>query len=255
MIIRSLSVILFWVVCQVTPAAEAGTALCNANYSGTPQMSTFPQGVEVRYDPRNGTIVWVKGKDLGTELKYLQEIEGRAAGMDAVEVALTYICAYRTLFHLRCPRTELSVKRSWKDTLGMDHVHFTQQWAGVPVEPAELSVHFDRNGQITAIHGHYLPTPAQIDTVPELTPKQAVEIVAHVLGVDSGILTGCRVELVFFNTGTKAQLAYRVYAEKSLVDAQVIVIDAFEGTVLDRTSALQTKGPSLQHMGDSIQLR
>jgi hypothetical protein len=87
--------------------------------------------------------------------------------------ARAVVTANGELFGIGDAARELSVLRIDTDAAGNTHVHFGQTYAGVRVEGARLTVHFDRNGDPTSVTGLVQPSP-DLATAAEISTDDAV---------------------------------------------------------------------------------
>lgn len=68
--------------------------------------------------------------------------------------ALDYLSKKESTLGIKNPKQNLKVKSIEKDDLGMTHVRFEQTKNNVPVDGAEIVVHFDKDNQVVSVNGH-----------------------------------------------------------------------------------------------------
>ena len=73
----------------------------------------------------------------------------------------------------RQPTQELTAQWVEIDGLGMSHVHYLQNYQGVPVFAADAAVHLDRQGVVRSAGG-YLASGLAMDTSPTFSTNQAI---------------------------------------------------------------------------------
>ena len=111
--------------------------------------------------------------------------------------AYAFFDEYGALFGVVAPRGELQVTKVTSDETGSD-IRMAQRYHGLPVFNAELIVHFDAAGAITAVNGTFLPglkvpTPPQVDANGAVT--RALGLVGSLVKVDLGLLKATQPEL------------------------------------------------------------
>ena len=204
-------------------------------------MNTFPMPVEIRRDPRLGTITFLKAPDLSAPLKHDADFAQLRASRQFGDIARAFIEAYRDEFRLAEPNQELRVESVETDTLGLTHVRLQQTFHDVPVWAAELRVHLNADAQVYLVQGRYIPTPRNLSTQPSLTDQAALQRAADHLGKPLAGCLQCRAALVLFaSEDTAPRLAYHVSVLLGLAEGWEVMIDAQTGEVLQKLSAIQT---------------
>lgn len=236
-ILISFSMIFYFQACQPNVNGE-GIAVMNQNDT-TPLL---PPDTELIRDSSNGTIRVLKGVGLSKPLMededYRNAISNRLPG----ETAITFIDAYRSVFKLQNPRSELTVSTVDTDTLKMTHIRLKQQYNGVEVWPADINVHLNESGHVYLVQGRYTPTPSNLKEDPHLNESDALMMVANDAGIEMDQLNKYRTKLIVYCGLTETPvLAYRVYAEVSISRAWIYVVDSQTGMILDKISAVQSQ--------------
>lgn len=122
---------------------------------------------------------------------------------DWADKARAVVAANADRFGIADPARDLALLRIDTDVAGNTHVHFGQRHAGVRVEGARLSVHFDRKGAPSTVTGLVHPSLA-MSTTAQIGEAQAVETAKQAVRRASGaegLLRAAEVELVVFDTG------------------------------------------------------
>lgn len=188
---------------------------------------------------QNGTVRWMNG-DLG-------RVEASKHGLDPISAALYVLDEHASLLQLREPSKELRGTGYAVDELGFAHVRFEQVYDGIPVWGRDLYVHFNTSGEVYAINGAYEPTPHEINREFNLDAADAHGIVvsdlqsrdrwapvpdeaASMLGLDA-----VESELIYFPLADGSMRpAYEVSLHPNLIEWYTYIIDAKDGSILNR---------------------
>jgi len=201
----------------------------------------FPRDAEIRIDPENGTILQVKAADLAGGLPADGEFSKALKKGDFGKAALEFLEAFQDRFRLRDPSRELNIEEvGARDSLGQTRVRLTQVYRGLPIFGAVLQVHFTSAGQVGVVEGRYLPTPADVDLNPVFPLEKACRELT-----DQAEFSGkqCRQEgnpLLFPVSRKTVRLAYRVILEGGDSARWEVIIDALDGTILNRRNLTQS---------------
>ena len=205
-------------------------------------MNTFPMPVEIRRDPRLGTITFLKAASLSEGLEHNADFARLRANNQFGDIARAFIEAYRDEFRLTEPAHELRVESVETDILGLTHVRLQQTFHNIPVWAAELIVHLNADTQVYLVQGRYIPTPRNLSIQPNLTDQAALQRVADHLGKPLAGCLQCQATLVIFAAeDTAPRLAYRILALLGLAEGWEVMIDAQTGEVLQKLSAIQRR--------------
>jgi Zn-dependent metalloprotease len=205
---------------------------------------SLPPDTQIRRDAARGTITFLRAKNLSEDLERDSDFRALQSANRFADIALAFLTAYRSSFHLQTPVDELVVKSVTTDDLGSKHIRLQQTFAGIPVWGAEIIVHLDQYNHVYLAQGSYIPTPSGLRTRPVLGSEEALRIVAeHVDGIGPEC-RGCQAELVIFVPADNTpHLAYRVLAIVSLTEAWAIMIDAVTGTLREKLPTVYTRTP------------
>lgn len=147
------------------------------------------------------------------------------------QAAATFLRRYRGLLHVDDPDTELELRSHERDQLGRHHLRYAQTYQGLPVWPAELIVHLDRNGNVDLMDGAFVATPHDLSTQPVVDADAALARARAVVpgGVDASASTP---SLIVYASGDHpTRLAWKLELSVSLVSRWLVVIDALDGSV------------------------
>jgi Zn-dependent metalloprotease len=160
----------------------------------------------------------------------LERAERARPGRDRdVETARRFLRAQRDLLRLADPDRELVLERRAEDALGRTQLRFGQRHAGLRVWPAERIVHLDPSGDVDALDGASVATPAAA-TTPAIAAAAAIAAArARVPGGDGAEIGPP--ELFWFTGSGSARLAWRVWVPASLRERWWVVVDAETGAV------------------------
>ena len=197
------------------------------------EAPVFAPDTDLRIDPDNGTIRYLKFKDLT-----FPSAENSRSAQNPEETALSFINRYRTWFKLDHPKAELRCISVISDSLGQVHVRFQQVFAGIDIWAKEINVHLDKKGQVHLVQGLYIPTPEHMDTSPVIRSKTAVGNAMALPGLPRPSRVLKKPELVIYVKATgNATLAYQVY-----LPGWLLFVDAKTGDIIERITTRQTGG-------------
>jgi bacillolysin len=238
-------------------AHQGGNLLSAAQVVGIAQRTMLAAGVpsialkKTQQDsPRlnierspNGTVRWLEGAlnppQNGLTLQKKTQT--------TTELALALLKAQAMVLHLSNPAEELSVMSSAKDELSFEHVRFQQVYRGVPVWARDLYVHFNAQGVAYLVNGTYEPTPAGIETTPSKNADDVLQVVVNTLKAEGRYqplspetsaflgVTGPTEELVIYPKPDGGfRLSYEVTIHANLIEWYSFIVDAQDGTILNR---------------------
>ncbi|MCC7353451.1 MAG: peptidase M4 family protein [Anaerolineae bacterium] len=154
--------------------------------------------------------------------------------------ARAFFSAYRGLYGLRDPDSELRKRASETDDLGITHLRFDQYYQGVPVWGGQLVAHVTGDGRLQAVNGEYYAGIA-LDTKPTLSFAEAQKRALADVGDETATLRPERSKLVIYTGKGEPTLTWLVnlYSERVLGDWMVFV-DARTGNIRHRYNNLNT---------------
>jgi thermolysin len=174
------------------------------------------------------------------------------AGANPLESSQSFFEANKDLYRMSDPATELTLKRETDDELGMSHVHLSQQYQGLPVYAAEVSVHFSRDGKIVSVNGNYVPDIA-VNPTPGITIDDAIKSAQADLGYDAPsssrelpLLT------VFAPPGGAPQLTWEItLASDDRALRMAYFVDAHTGEIAAKYDLLETARNRLTYTAEN----
>ncbi|RIW31835.1 peptidase M4 family protein [Bacillus salacetis] len=156
--------------------------------------------------------------------------------------ALNYLQENKTKLNLKNPKAELKAKKAEKDELGMTHVRFNQTKNGVPVEGAEVIVHYNAENEITSINGSHNKQveKSNLDTTPVVSLSEALNTAKSSVKAPAILDQRPTAELVIYPFEGENYLAHKVNI--SFLGEEpgnwFIFIDAKTGNVIDKYNAI-----------------
>jgi len=167
------------------------------------------------------------------------------AGATAAERAEDFLSRYGAAFGVADPGSELERADELHDRLGHTHLTYRQVHHGLPVFAAAIRAHFDAEGRLTAVNGGLAPAVSLADLSPTLGADAAAARALLVAAKDRGRTAAPPLEVVgsalmVFRSGLvrgvpgRDHLAHVVEVTDHAAFAAAIVVDAHDGTVLDR---------------------
>jgi Zn-dependent metalloprotease len=221
---------------------------------------TFPSvsasAADVANSPQNSEAqILQKFKGLtGNNLKYnIDSSEGKffisgtlsSEKITSTEAALNFIDENKALFKLGNVKDKLKVEKSEKDSLGFTHVKIGQYIAGIPVKDKFVTIHYNKNGQVTNITGQ---VESKIENISQLGTKSlnatdAVEIAKKEFSYKE-LAYEPTVETIAYIKDGQAYKTYKVnikFYEPSITNYDVYV-EASSGTILKKEDRIRYDG-------------
>lgn len=155
--------------------------------------------------------------------------------------ALDYLKKNEKQVGLAQPDKNLKVKNIQKDSLGMKHIRFNQTVKGIPVEGAEVVVHYNKQDELVSVNGSHVPEATEeIDTSAVVSESAAVEAAKQAVNAPAQLEETPSAELVIYPFEGTNHLAYKVnvnfLGEKP--GNWFAFIDAKSGKAIDQYNAL-----------------
>ena len=191
----------------------------------------FPPDAELRLNPDNGTLLYLKGTDL------LPDMTGNSdAGRGPEAVAIFFMEHYRAQFLLAHPGSELKCLSVDTDALGLVHIRFQQTYNDLDVWGKEINVHLDQTRRVNLVQGRYVPTPRHVDTTPEISAADAVKKASAAAGLPPPHASSDIAELVIYaKPHENGTLAYKV-----ALPGWMYFVDAKDGSLIDKIATRQS---------------
>ncbi|AQQ54432.1 M4 family metallopeptidase [Planococcus lenghuensis] len=149
---------------------------------------------------------------------------------------------------IKNPKGKMHVKQVQKDELGMTHIRFNQTANGVPVEGAEVIVHYSEDNEVVAVNGHHVPEAEVIDTTPEVSSVAALQRAKEAVNAPAELSAAPTSELVVYPTRNGNYLAYKVNVNFLTEEPGnwFVFVDANTGKVIDQYNAIMHTGDDHQ---------
>jgi len=167
-----------------------------------------------------------------------------------------FLDRYGQAFGIDDPDRELELSKSRIDRLGMTHLSYRQIYQGVPVFGAVLRGHFDREGELVAVNGTFVPDLA-LDPSPTLPPIDAASLAVAVVAKQhtlraTDLETG-RATLFVLRTGLARgvpgsnHLVWEVEVSALPRVREFVYVDAHNGTIVDRIAGIHEITRTVRH--------
>lgn len=205
------------------------TALALSSFSAANVLASPPDQPEKSWNESSSVPVFVKEK-------FGEKQVGNTAAH-----ALDYLKKNEKQTGVADPDKNLKVKNIQKDSLGMKHVRFNQTVKGIPVEGAEVVVHYNKRDELVSVNGSHVPEATEeIDTSAAVSEAAAVEAAKQAVNAPAQLEETPSAELVIYPFEGTNHLAYKVnvnfLGEKP--GNWFAFIDAKSGETIDQYNAL-----------------
>ncbi len=192
-------------------------------------------GRDVRIHIRagNGTPMEIRGEHLQPGSRSLVALSSEP--FDA-QTARRFLRENRVLLRLDDPDQELELDRMTVDELGRSHLRFSQRWHSLPVWPAALAVHLDRQGNVDGFDGAYVPTPHRLPIRPAVTAERARVLASE--GHPTAFSEAPEL-IVFAPLDGFVRLAWRVPVTFAFDRKDLVIIDALNGSRLSSFALIE----------------
>lgn len=234
--------------CGITTILVGFLAASGSACGGRPLGSSMQDtGVAV---PDSWQIEWragllhparIRGTDLFEDLPANHEKSSGDGRKRALSLGYGFMDQYRGLFGLADPRKELSEVAVEKDGLGFTHIHLGQLYQGIQVAGAGVSMHLDARWRLYLLDSTLISTPIGLAVNPGLNGGQATRKALQAVAPGTEDCSNCTADLMIEpDDSGGARLAYRVRVELGISEVWDVVVDALDGRILRRTSAIRT---------------
>ena len=161
------------------------------------------------------------------------------------ETALNFIEKNKSLFNLDNAKDKLKVQKSEKDSLGFTHVKMGQYINNIPIKDKFITLHYNKNGQVTNITGE---AENKIESISQLgsksiQPEDAVEIAKKEFSYTE-LAYEPKVETIAYIKDGQAYKTYKVnikFYEPTITNYDVYV-EASSGTILEKEDKIRYDG-------------
>lgn len=214
-----LTTFLLLVICMPTIADDDGFVGANLLRSN-PQVTTYRAGEQ-------GVPVYVEGN--------LSQASARG---NELQAALSFFATHKGAYRMLDPNSELNLLKLESDRLGMRHLLFEQRYLGLKVVEHGMRVHFNVDGVIRTVEGHYLPQ-IELDTRPSISPTAALSIAESDLISFFGSGDPSNPELVVFYWEDLTHLAFRIWITSGTpMGRWEYFVDAHSGEIIYKANRI-----------------
>jgi Zn-dependent metalloprotease len=169
----------------------------------------------------------------------------KVSGDSTQDTAVAFVSRHAQAFGLRVGSTDLKLSTIEEDSLGRSHVRYKQEYGGVPVFGAALSVHFDAGDQLVAVTGTLVPD-LNMSLAPSRSAVESGDIALNwVASENDGANLAVRgSQLLIFRAGLakgvpgKNHLAYEVEVGNGIDVREFVYVDAHTGKFIDQISGI-----------------
>lgn len=218
-----------WVAPALATALIMGAMGASVADVSAAQATAPGQVKKAVYDP-SGTPAFVTGT-----------LSAKQSKKDAA-AAISVLAGHKEFFKIKNPEASLKEKGAETDALGMTHVRLQQTKDGLPVEGAELLVHFDQEGVVQTVNGHFdtVVDNAQLDTSANLTADEALAAAKRAVNAPDMLDYAPTAEKVVYPLAGQAHVVYKVNV--NFLGEQpgnwFVYVDAKTGEVVDQINAI-----------------
>ena len=169
--------------------------------------------------------------------------------------AIEFFEKYKELFKISKASEELSLKNIHVDNLGMTHVKMRQMVQGIPVFGSEMIVHINKNNEIYAVNGEFMPQLEIADVTARLAPGTAIETAKSNIGdavyrletdyekaLPEGMSWRPEAELTIVQHEKAYRVAYKtmIATEEPITANWIYFVDAKTGEILNKYNDIKT---------------
>ena len=169
--------------------------------------------------------------------------------------AIEFFEEYKELFKISKASEELSLKNIHVDNLGMTHVKMRQMVQGIPVFGSEMIVHINKNNEIYAVNGEFMPQLEIADVTARLAPGTAIETAKSNIGdavyrwetdyekaLPEGMSWRPEAELTIVQHEKAYRVAYKtmIATEEPITANWIYFVDAKTGEILNKYNDIKT---------------
>jgi bacillolysin len=162
---------------------------------------------------------------------------GQSSSASPQQIASVFVDRYGGLFGIRQPAEELRVSQASLDPLGMQHVTFSQFYAGEPVYGGEIKVHLAANRtHVLAASSTFIPGIHLKQTQAQLRSQEAIALAQRALP-NGQLLSDPGLFIYPSRTKDQPDSAYLVWMvelyDHAIPARNVYVVDAVRGRIID----------------------
>ncbi|MGM0903462.1 MAG: M4 family metallopeptidase [Bacillota bacterium] len=217
----------------------APVVLSSALLFGAVPMSSVFANSETTVSSVQAQKVWNEKSNVPV---FVKEKHAEKFSASTSSNALNYLKKNELKTGVKNADKNLKVKNVAKDELGMTHVRFNQAKNGVPVDGAEVIVHFNKNNEVVGVNGRVNQTLIDdaVDTTASLSVAEALEIAKSTVNAPDEFTYDPTAELVVYPFEGKNHTAFKANVN-FMGDAPgnwFVYVDANTGDVIDKYNGI-----------------
>jgi Zn-dependent metalloprotease len=183
--------------------------------------------VDVLFLPGGNTPRMIRGSKLHAPAKRAMPKHKRG-----LATAREFLQVNRRMMGLIDPDHELTLRREWGDDTGRRHYRFAQFHQGIPVWPAEMTIHLAANGHVNLMNGACVPSPRNFDVEPLIQADEARRL-AQLAVPDGANAEASTPELIIHALdSTRPRLAWKLRVKTGPASRWLVVVDTSTGETL-----------------------
>ncbi|MCX6827672.1 MAG: hypothetical protein NT002_00060 [candidate division Zixibacteria bacterium] len=189
-------------------------------------------------------------------LKYIEgTLSDPVAAGDEAAASLRFFENNKGGFKMADPATELRLKKTEVDEIGMKHLRFQQYYKGIRVIGGELVTHFTSSGSLKTVNGAFYPE-INLETLPAKDAADAVTIAGNDLSSFFGTGKPGEAELAIFPWEDKYYLTWRLFLYSDTpMGRWEYFVDAVTGEVIYKANRIMNAndiGTGIGVMGNAL---
>lgn len=146
------------------------------------------------------------------------------------------------LLKIESPGEEFQLTENSQDKYGMVHLRYQQMYQGLEVWARDVRVHFNREGELSAFNGRYIPTPVYLKPANvSLTEMDAIQIATQKFGQQPQE-TNAR-KLIYVDENERGVVTWLVQIKRGLAENRHYFVDAQSGEILKAYNHVMADGP------------
>jgi len=234
--------------------ADADTSMASDNTASAPSPQASTDDL-MTASGDTAKIVQNNATGVARFVSFPQGLSGYSVTRQASaeDKADAFLANYGAVFGLTDASSQLSYINTVVDNYDFTHVNYVEVHDGVNVYASTMRVHFNADGELTAVNGTIIPK-INGSSQPKLTPEQAGEIaVAEVAGQQAfravakftnNNLVVINNNLYYYHTGLiqsipgATVLAYEVEVSNSDDIREFVFVNAYNGNIVDQFTGI-----------------
>ncbi|MBT8394187.1 MAG: T9SS type A sorting domain-containing protein [Flavobacteriaceae bacterium] len=172
----------------------------------------------------------------------------RLSGNTLLEKTINYLQNYKSIYDIKDVENSFNYDEIVEDNYGLKHVTANQIHNGVPVYDGKLKFHFDKQNNLTAVNGNFIPN-IKLSTVPTVSQSDANTIAIQEINIQSLNKSGQQLyvnksELYIFQKGLVQghfggrYLVYEVEVRNDLDVREYVFVNAHNGLIVEQFTGI-----------------